>query len=181
MNAVANACGCSPSIGKGTVTNKRISAVATVFVGLHTCNLGTKTRHVTNPFTGESLTMPIDEGMEPEEIEAASAVMNLAGASDPDPDNYRTVWFTEGNWACVALDPIGAAIEGGVTLDIAEFIFRLATAGNMVVTSRIDPQVVAVLPGQQHSDLKDRWPNAAYIHSAAGLLEWIHNELVGGA
>ena len=157
--------------------------MATVFVGLHTCNLGTKARHVTNPFTGESLTMPIDEGMKPEEIEAASAVMDLAGASNPDPDNYRTVWFTERTWACVALDPIGAAIdvEGGLTIDIAEFIFRLATAGNMLVTSRIDPQVAAVLPGQQHADLRDRWPNAAYVQSADGLLEWIRNELVGGA
>ncbi|MGH7135908.1 MAG: hypothetical protein ACREHD_09220 [Pirellulales bacterium] len=55
----------------------------TVFLRLHTRNLGTQSRRVTNPFTGEACTVYGDYGMTPEEIEASSKLLKIAGRKPP--------------------------------------------------------------------------------------------------
>jgi hypothetical protein len=154
----------------------------TIFLGLHTRNLGTQRRHVTNPFTGEACTVHDDYGMTREEIVASSNLLTEFGASDPDPDGFRKVVFSSKNYAEVDLGPIGAEIhfEGGLTHDGAEFVFRLALASGMLVCSTIDPAVVAVLPAQLHPDVVGRWPKAAQLGSVDQLMTWIKKEITKG-
>jgi hypothetical protein len=151
-------------------------------LGLHTRNLGTQTRQMTNPFTSERVTVHIDDGMTPAETEAASSLLADAGATKADPDGFRKVVFPDGSYAHMNLRSAGAEIEvsGGVTIDLVEFIFRLALASGMIVQSTIDPDVVAILPGQHHAGIGNRWPDATQIHSAHELMEWIKSELTNG-
>lgn len=151
----------------------------TVLIGLQTRNLGTRTHQATNPFTGEPLIFHIDEGITEAEARESSFVLAAAGASEPDPEGFREVTFGDG---CVLNVNLGKRfgeieLDGGVTGSAVEFIFRLALASGMLVTSTIDPDVVAVLPGQQHPGITDRWPAAAYLQSATELKEWISKAL----
>jgi hypothetical protein len=147
----------------------------TIFIGLQTRNLGTQTRHRTNPFTGEQLLVYVDDGMSEAEVHASSLVLAEAGASEPDPDGFRKVTFPDGSRAHVELGRVGGQIEldGGLTANAVEFIFRLGLASGMLVTSTIDPDCVAVLPGQDHPGITTRWPNARHLQSSAELMEWI--------
>lgn len=152
------------------------------FIGLRTRNLGTATRQMENPFTRGPITHYIDDGMTPAESAASSEVLRDATASEPDDDLFRTVQISGDTYACVRLGQVGGEIhvEGGLTPDVASFIYRLALAAGMLVTSTIDPDVVAVLPGQGHAGIEARWPGTAHVDSARSLLLWIQKELSNG-
>jgi hypothetical protein len=147
----------------------------TVLIGLHTRNLGTKTHQATNPFTGEQLVVHIDDGMSEAESHASSLVLAEAGASEPEPEGYRKVILRDGIVLHVNLGKKGGEIEldGGITADAVEFIFRLGLASGMLIDSTSNPDFVAVLPGQQHPGIAARWPAAVCLQSAAELMEWI--------
>ncbi|MEM7478294.1 MAG: hypothetical protein AAF483_25175, partial [Planctomycetota bacterium] len=122
----------------------------TVFLGLHSANLGTKTREVTNPFTGEKTIAHIGDIATEADVQGGIDVLRKSNASEPDPDGYQIVELSAGRYLSIAFGPTGGCvnIEGGLESDAIQFVFRLALASNMLVTSTIDPAVVAVLPGQ---------------------------------
>ena len=155
---------------------------STVFIGLQTRNLGARTRQLTNPFTGEKIVTHIDDGMTEEESRAALAILSVAGASEPDPERFRKVTFRDGNSANIRLGKVRAEIEltGGVTAEAVKFVFRLGLASGMLITSTIDPDCVAVLPGQRHPGITDRWPAATDLHSASELMDWIVGRIEKG-
>ncbi|MCR9120352.1 MAG: hypothetical protein NXI22_25730, partial [bacterium] len=68
-------------------------------------------------------------------------------------------------------------IEGGLEMDAVAFVYDLAAASAMLVTSTIDPRVVAVLPGHRHPGIAERWPEAADVDSAESLHTWIEKEI----
>ncbi len=90
--------------------------------------------------------------------------------------------FADGGYANVNLEALGAMIElpGGVTTDAVEFVYRLGLASGMVVASTIDPDVIAILPQQFHPGIRERWPHAAEVRSAAELMAWLEAEVAAG-
>lgn len=134
---------------------------------------------MTNPFTGEVLTVYIDDGMTPQEAHAAALFLNRTGASGPDPEGFRSVKFVDGNSLEVNLMQNGAEInvKSEVSMQVAVFIFQLASAAGMFLTSAVDPESVAILPGQHHVGLDARWPMAVRIVDAEDLRNWIENEM----
>lgn len=152
------------------------------FLGLHTCNLGSRTRTARNPFTGEAVIGHIDDGMTPEQAEAASAFLKSAGASEPDPDGFRKVSFANGGYAHAFVGPIGAEIQfdGPEAPEAAGFVFQLAAASGMVIASTIDPAVVAVPHGLRHAGIDARWPDAVDVESEGALEAWVDAEVANG-
>jgi hypothetical protein len=158
------------------------SMANTVFLGLQTCNLGARIREVTNPFTGEKLHGHIDNPVSQEERAAGEQILNSANATAPDPDGFRTVILDGNRTMAIAFSAMGGEIhiEGGLRLDAIELVFRLATASEMLVTSSIDPATIAVPPGQRNAGIRERWPTAVYVDSAALLFDWVLSEIRTG-
>jgi hypothetical protein len=156
--------------------------MGTIFLGLNTRNLGTETREMTNPFTGEKSRAHIDDGATPEELAAGVGVLDSANAAPPDPEGFRRVPLANGRYMCINFESRGGEIEieGGFHTDAITTVFRLASASGMLVTSTIDPALVAVLPGQRHPGIDERWPTAVDIDSPESLLQWVVSELKNG-
>ena len=154
----------------------------TVFLGLHPTNLGTETREMTNPFTGEKTIAHIGDVATESQVKAGTTLLRESNASEADPDGYQVVELTEDSYLSIAFGPKGGCvnIEGGLESDAIEFLFRLAIDSHMLVTSTIDPDVIAVLPGQRHPGIAGRWPTAVDIESADALLNWVKTEMEAG-
>ena len=110
------------------------------------------------------------------------AILSVAGASEADGDGYRRVIIRDGSYAHVNLGKVGDEIEldGGLTAEAVKFIFRLGLASGMLITSTIDPDCVAVLPGQRHPGITDRWPAATDLRSESELMDWIVGRIENG-
>jgi hypothetical protein len=154
----------------------------TVFLGLRTSYLGTKTREHRNPFTDEKIVAHIDNPVSAAEAAAGDRVLDVAQASPPDPEGFRTVRLAEDRCICVAFGAMGAEIhiERGLQADAIAIVFRLASASGMLVTSTTNPDAVAVLPGRRHPGIYERWPTAAEIDSSESLLQWVASEIQNG-
>jgi hypothetical protein len=154
--------------------------MGTITLGLHPAILGTETQERTNHFTGAKLVVHVGDRARAEQIAAADAILALANATHPDPEGFRTIRLTDERYINVAMWSRGGKIEieGGLYLDAVELVFRLASASGMLVTSTIDPAVVAVLPGQRHPGIDGRWPTAQDIDSPELLLKWIATKIV---
>lgn len=151
-------------------------------LGLHPHNLGTQTQEMTNPFTGARLVAHIGDRATPEEFTAGNVVLTGANAGSPDPDGFQRIELTDGRYMYVAFGSAGGEIEinGGLHADAIELVYRLASASGMLVESTIDPAIKAVLPGQRHPGIDERWPTAVNIDSAESLLQWVASEILKG-
>lgn len=154
----------------------------TIFLGLHPTNLGTETKEMTNPFTGETLVAHVGDAASESEFNAGVTLLDAVGASSVDPDGFRAIQLPGGCMVSVNFGHKGSAIniEGGFALDAFRLVFDLALAGRMLVTSTIEPDVVAVLPGHRHAGVEERWPNAVDVDSAESLMEWVQKEIDNG-
>lgn len=155
---------------------------------LHTCNLGTQVRKGKNPFTGEVVEFPIDPGLTSAERSAVRALLKEAGASEPDPDNYRRVTFKDKstvNVAAGALDRkepcVAFAVEcSALTLKVVSLIHDLACKGNMSIGSTVDPAVVALPLADQAKKVSKRWPGASVVESPSQLEFWLRQQIDKG-
>lgn len=153
-----------------------------IHVGLHSRNVGSATHQITNPFTGKPIVVHGDGAASDSEFARGERVLNTAGASQPDSDGYRRIEFSSGRHTRVAFDRMGAQFEiaEGLTEEVVSLIYQLGIASGMIVISTIDPDVVAILPGQHHVGIEVRWPNAANVDSEHSLKEWIESEIQAG-
>jgi hypothetical protein len=153
---------------------------------LHTCNLGTKVRKGANPFTGEPLEFPIDDGLTAAEREAVRRLLAEVRAGDPDPESYCRVVLPEGSVVNVGIGSlnnpdlpcIAFALEcSSVNLEVASFIHALASKGNMSIGSAVDPKVVALPLREQRERVVRRWPNALVVTLPGQLEAWLHQNI----
>jgi hypothetical protein len=156
--------------------------VETVFIGLCTPNLGTKTLERKNPFTGAKIIAHVDNPVTAAQVAAGARVLDEVSASPPDPDGFRKVPLGEDRYLEVELGLMGAEIHitGGLQMDAIALVFRIASASAMLVTSTIDPDVVAVLPEQRRPEIYERWPSAVDIDTPDDLFEWAASEIARG-
>ena len=145
-------------------------------------------RKAVNPFTGEAVTFPIDNGLTVGERAAVRVVLLSNGASEPDPDGFRSVRLSDGTKVNVCtwhLDREGACpgleIECyAATPSAAAFVFELASEGNMTIGSTTDPAVVAAVSHAQAERVKARWPSVPVLRSPEDLLAWFEQRLEAG-
>jgi hypothetical protein len=101
---------------------------------LNTCNLGTDFRLATNPFTGESIRMPLDIGLTDMERSNVRELLSRRNATSPDPDGYRRIKFPKGGTVSIAIGTLddphpcrAFAVEfEEFTPEVAAFVFDLA-------------------------------------------------------
>jgi hypothetical protein len=112
----------------------------------HTCNFGNAVRTGTNPFTGEIMEFPVDDGMTEDEIDAVQDIFDDNGIEGPEPEyEGYAVYNDDGSsirFRCHDLgagDPItGIPIEivvSNLTDEVLAIIIDVARAGNLALTS----------------------------------------------
>jgi hypothetical protein len=156
-------------------------------LALHTCNLGTATRNVVNPFTREPIEIAIDPGLTIAERDAVRSFLSDCKAGEPDPDTFCKINLNDGcivNVAIGTLDQehpcIGFAVEcSALTSDGAFFVLELAKRGNMSIGSSIDGDVVAFTSAPTEMAAK-RWPLAQVMDSADQLKAWLAENIERG-
>lgn len=155
-------------------------------IAFHTCNLGDAVRKGTNPFTGEPVEFPIDDGLSDSERMAVKQLLSEFHAIGPDPDGYYQIVFsndTSINVGAGALDGatpcIGIAmeIEGPASQDVVRFARRLALEGNMAVSSAIDPDIVALVARSDDPRICERWPDAPILTNDDDFIKWVAEQL----
>ena len=173
---------CRHGDGQETVRCLRNSQMDTVFLGLQTRNLGISGREMTNPFTGEKSIAYVDDGATDDEFAAGESVLDGAGAAPPDPDGFRQLNLDGNRDLSVNFGRLGGQVNvnGGLNLEAMTFVYRIASAAGMLVQSTIDPSVIAVLSGQHHAGIDDRWPSNTPIDSPESLLKWAASEIEAG-
>src|SRR4051812_3770295 len=110
-----------------------------LMLGLHSCNLSTRFRPGTNPFTGQAVRFPLDDGLTAGQRAAVRQILDDAGANEPDPDTYRGVRCADGGAFNIAVGTINDADARCVafaleidplTADVAAVLFKLARSAN---------------------------------------------------
>ena len=156
---------------------------------LHTCNLGTEIRMCQNPFTGEAISIPRDPGLTLDESQAVRRLLEEVEAGEPDADTYRHIEFADGSLVSVAVGRLLAegaacralAVECSVlTASVADFLYALASRGNLSIGSSIDPKVVVLLRAEQSKLVSRRWPEANVVESPSQLRDWLERNLQVG-
>lgn len=157
--------------------------------GLHTCNVGDAERVGTDPFTGASVSFPIDDGLTDDEIENLHDTFDEYGIDGPEPDGEGyAVYGSDGErlrFRCDDLDggePI-TDIAAELTVkrlsdEMLLIILNVARTGNLALTSTVGDNVRIVdrAPGE---DLLARWPDAESVSSAAELRAWLEDTIGG--
>ena len=155
-------------------------------IALHTCNLGGSVRTGTNPFTGEPVEFPIDDGLNHSELSAVRAILGEYSAAGPDPDGCYKIVFTKNSYVNVCAGDLDASIpcvsikleiEGPATHDILRFAHRLALDGNMSVGSIVDPDVVALVAEPRDPKVRRRWPTSPVLASNDEFIKWVQENL----
>lgn len=147
---------------------------------LHASHLGDQAREATNPFTGEKLRVPSDEGLSAAEREAVLELLSRNAATDPDPDGYYYVQLADdcrigiGAPTLSSQRPcVGIGFECDRLTDTAiQFLFELSRAGNLSIGSSSDPDHVA-FTAQPNDRQAKRWPAAAVLEDPAQLAAWL--------
>ena len=156
---------------------------------LHTCNLGESARTGTNPFTGQTVEVPIDEGLSDAEIDAIQAVFDENGIEGPEPagEGYAVYGANSDSlrFRCNDLDegePIsGIDVEVVVTSlsdKVLATILEVARAGNLAMTSSLG-DCVRIIDRVPDRSLLERWPDAQTLSSATQLRQWLQG-IIGG-
>jgi hypothetical protein len=155
----------------------------------HTRNLGDTVRKGTNPFTGEPVEFPIDEGLSQSERDALTKVLAAHGFNGPEPDgegyalylpNDQSVRIRSGEFDRTERIP-GFAVEIIVlelTDDILKIMLDVAQSGNLALTSVTGEDVRLVSRPDDDKALK-RWPDARPLESTAELRTWLVDVIEG--
>lgn len=191
--AVIAICGCGDGLhqelteeGHSGRSPRIIDGKMTKHIAFHTCNLGNAVRKGTNPFTGELVEFPIDDGLSDSERMAVQRLLSKFHAIGPDPDGYYRIIFSDEtsiNVGAGALDGtspcIGIAleIEGPANSDVVRFARRLALEGNMAVGSAIDPDIVALVARSEDPRIRERWPEAPILTNDDDFIKWVTEQL----
>lgn len=157
---------------------------------LHTCNLGDAVRTAgTNPFTGEAVVVPIDDGLSDDEIDALRDVFDENAIDGPEPEGEGyAVYGADGDslrFRCFTFDgdhsicDIAAeVVVKQLSDDILTIILDVARAGNLALTSSVGDCVR--IPGRRPDPkLLKRWPDAQPLSSISELRQWLQDSIGG--
>jgi hypothetical protein len=156
---------------------------------LHTCNLGDAARTGRNPFTGEPVEFPIDDGLTDDEIDAIQDVFDENGIDGPEPDGQGyAVYGADGDclrFRCNDLDagePISGIAAEAVVKELSDqiltVILDVARAGHLALTSSVG-DCVRIPDRTPDAKLLKRWPDAQSLSSISELRQWFEDSIGG--
>jgi hypothetical protein len=125
-----------------------------------------------NPFTGEALSVPLNEPLSDVELQAVQQVLKRANAQGPDDQGCYVVQLEDGGEAEVFGSDLAnscmVALQG-MTDDLLRFLFDLLKAGNWVMLPAMeDPVAITTSPGILRG-IPDDFPRVVTCNSAAEL------------
>ncbi len=164
------------------------NAAMTIFLSLHTCNLSTRSRTGTNPFTGATEKFPVDHGLTEAEREQVRDALAQMGAVDADSEGYRKIECADGgefNVGTAGIDNespfVGCHIEiEALTRQVLNSMLKLARVGNMATCSSVEPGVASLTKQSSNQLIAERWPGAAVVNSPEELGKWLRERIVRG-
>lgn len=164
------------------------STVKEYTFGLHTLNLGDEVRKGQNPFTGELMEFHIDAGMSKKELTSVKNILDEMRASRPDDDGYRHLSLP--NRTQVGVGRLFADSSAGIQSLKVEFLVRgefstteallvmqLASAGNLFISSSVDPDLVATTRPVGDQRFHFRHKNSSVVSDADALACWINKNI----
>jgi hypothetical protein len=156
---------------------------------LHTCNLGSRTKTVVNPFTGEEFQKPIDDGLSKQEIDALRESFAAHKVHGPVNGGHLVGPVYGNEWVSLHTEfELGGAsrvVSISVLLEIDELedevleaILTIARNGNLALMSQLGKSV-RIIDRQPTAKELARWPDAEKLSSLAELRQWIEVEIQG--
>jgi hypothetical protein len=143
----------------------------------HTCNLGTRKKRVTNPFTRAPMTTFDDPGLTADERTAIATLLKRLKAVGPNEFGFYGLVFPDGGEADLCADGLrtGGKIAGcsvetrTLTADVAGFLFRLSRVGNMILLAVAEGSRPLVTSTAQRDRVVFRFPDVKVIRSPAAM------------
>ncbi len=161
--------------------------MTTYAFGLHTLRLGTATRSLKHPVTGEVIEVPQDEGLTDDEQRTLKNMIETAGGVGPDDFGFYLICWPKDEHIRIGAGELHSGTGKCKTLTIEseqpfatkaiEFVFSIGCRCNMAFRSSVNPELVAMPPGPLGESGSPRWPSAVTLTNATDLSEWLHNTL----
>jgi hypothetical protein len=159
---------------------------------LHACRLGDRIRKATNPFTGELIVAPIDEGLTPAERKAILRVFRKYNVEGPEPEFEGYAFYLLGNGSVrfrgfadiedTELHPVTSlAVEIVVKQladDVLTFVLDVARQGNLAFMSSTADHV-GLVNESDDPRIQKRWPDARTIATIEDLRSWLEVDIGG--
>ncbi|MEX2171110.1 MAG: hypothetical protein WD851_17455 [Pirellulales bacterium] len=150
--------------------------------GLNTCNFGDRFRLGINPFTGEEVRFPIDDGLSGHQIRSVKSVFALHGIRGPEPEcegyafygvDGESVRFRGSDFEKDSVVSMAVEITVKKLVDeIVSIVFDVAKAGGFALSSDAGDSV-RILDRELDATILARWPDAQLIRSVRELRIWI--------
>lgn len=151
-------------------------------VFVYTSNLSDQFDEVENPFTGEITRQPIGESVTGEERVAILSVIEMVKENGPDEIGAYGVKLSDGSFIELFFDglekdggfQLGMLALRGMSEEVAEFIFKLAEAGHLII--QIAPESGHIALSDEIAErVRGRWPDVAVVKSANELFTLIQS------
>jgi hypothetical protein len=153
---------------------------------LHTCNLGSKTKTVVNPFTRQELKVPLDDGLVERETEAVRKIFAQHAIEGPFKAGHVSGYSIYANdWVSLRCFELGGStpVEGidvfltlsELTNEALELILELARDGNLALTSQLG-KLVRIVGRHPTSEELARWPDAKKLSTTTELRNWLEGQ-----
>jgi hypothetical protein len=142
-----------------------------------TCNFGTQFEERKNPFTGQLISVAIDDGLTAAEKTAMLKLLRFVKASGPDDFGCYSLDLADGGSAELFAEKLtGEEKCDGCMVAVRSFspqlvqlLFDLAREGNMVLMPVMDGMAPLAVSEQQCRRVQTRWPEAGTVSSVAEL------------
>jgi hypothetical protein len=143
-----------------------------------TCNLGTQRESRKNPFTGETVSVPVDEGLTDAQKSAFRHLLHTLNASGPDRFGCYVLDFADGGYAEVSAQGLDGpdkcdgcmAAVSSLSPQLVQFLFDLGRGGNMILIPAMENPPFVVTSEEQKRCVESRWPEAKVVSSPQALL-----------
>ena len=154
---------------------------------LHTCNLGSNTKTVVNPFTQAESQVPVDFGLNKKETEALWEIFAAHKVGGPFDGghlvgpvygnewiNFHSGFELGGSTPVVSISTFLTVRE--LSDKVLDLILRIARLGNLALTSQ-HGKSARIVGRQPNLKERDRWPDAEELSTIADLEDWLQNQI----
>ena len=153
--------------------------------GLATCNLGDRTRTFPNPFTGETITVPVDDGLSASECTALRTVIHATGFKKSAVSGEGFELRLSQDESVRLRDEIEIGVAGfsvelvvvSLSNVVLDLLLSIARAGNLAFTSSTGGHVCLVTPATTR--VAARWPDAVTIKTRDDVQHWLEGVIRG--
>ena len=156
----------------------------------HTCHLGDRVRKATNPFTGEPVEFPIDDGLTAGECDDVRRVFEKFEVQGPEPHGEGYALYLPENESVRFRggpdidDPDGVPLVGfsveivvkNLSDDVLALVLDVARQGNLAFVSSTG-ESSALVNASNDPRIQKRWPNAGVIGTNNALRSWLESNI----